>query len=142
MWTSIQNLLVIAQTEGERGAGPPGGAAPTSTEGAANVVGNQPDLFSSLSQTLFMFLPFILIFYFLLIRPESKRRKQHEARINRLKKGDRVVTSGGILGTIVGTKENIAVVKIADNVKVEVQKASITTILDPEGPVEAPQSTR
>jgi preprotein translocase subunit YajC len=72
------------------------------------------------------------IFYFLLIRPQQVQRRQHEKRLKTLKKGDRVLTTGGILGTIIGVKDNIAVVKIAENVKVEVQKSAITAVLEEE----------
>lgn len=72
------------------------------------------------------------IFYFILIRPERKKRQQHEERVNSLKKGDRIITSGGIFGKIVGMKdkEGAAVIQIAENVKIEILKSSISTILD------------
>jgi len=76
------------------------------------------------------FLPLILIvvvFYFLLIRPQTKRQKEHKMLIANLHKGDKVVTSSGIFGTIVGMdeKENKVVLKVAENVKVEFLKSSI-----------------
>ena len=76
-------------------------------------------------------LPMVLIFaimYFLIFRPQAKKQKQHKAMLEEVKKGDRVVTSGGIYGTIAGVKENekTFIVKIDDNVKVEVAKASIS----------------
>jgi preprotein translocase subunit YajC len=80
------------------------------------------------------------IFYFLLIRPQQKQRKQHQFRLSHLKKGYKVVTAGGIHGTIIGTKDAIAVVKIAENVKVEVQKNTISAVLDSEGQAETRQS--
>ncbi len=78
------------------------------------------------------------VFYFILIRPQNKQRQRHQERVGRLKKGDHVITGGGIHGTIVGTREDIAVVKIAEGVKIEVQKGSISGIVDPEGTIEAP----
>lgn len=77
------------------------------------------------------FLPWIaiiLIFYFLLIRPQAKRQKQHQQMLRQLKKGDRVVTSGGIHGVIVSIKENsnILTVKIADKVRIDVDRSSIS----------------
>ena len=78
------------------------------------------------------------VFYFILIRPQNKQRQRHQERVSRLKKGDHVITGGGIHGTIVGTRDEIAVVKIAEGVKIEVQKGSISGIVDPEGTVEAP----
>jgi len=82
---------------------------------------------------LLSFLPIIvilLIMYLLLFRPQLKKQKAHQAMLNALKKGDRVVTAGGLHGTIVGIKENesIVVLKIADNVKVEVSKSSISAV--------------
>jgi preprotein translocase subunit YajC len=76
------------------------------------------------------FLPLILIvvvFYFLLIRPQQKRQKEQKNMIAALRKGDKVVTSSGIFGTIVGMddQENKVVLKIAENVKVEFLKSAI-----------------
>jgi preprotein translocase subunit YajC len=76
------------------------------------------------------FLPLILIvvvFYFLLIRPQTKRQKEHKVLISNLRKGDKVVTNSGMFGTIVGMdeKENKVVLKVAENVKVEFLKSSI-----------------
>ena len=81
-------------------------------------------------------LPFLLMFlilYFLLIRPQQKRQREHQGMLDDLKNGDRVVTSGGIIGTISGLKADVLVVKIADNVKVEVQKGSISKVLGKKG---------
>jgi preprotein translocase subunit YajC len=76
------------------------------------------------------FLPLILIvvvFYFLLIRPQQKRQKEQKNMIAALRKGDKVVTTSGIFGTIVGMddQENKVVLKIAENVKVEFLKSSV-----------------
>jgi len=81
-------------------------------------------------------LPFLLMFlilYFLLIRPQQKRQKNHQEMLDQLKNGDRVVTSGGILGTITGLKADMVVVKIAENVKVEVQRSSISNLVGKKG---------
>jgi preprotein translocase subunit YajC len=80
---------------------------------------------------LLAFLPFILMFaiiYFLLLRPQQKRQKEHQKMISQLTKGDRVVTNSGILGTIVGIneKENIIVLRIAENVKIEILRNSVS----------------
>jgi len=77
---------------------------------------------------LMMLMPMViiaLIFYFLLIRPMRKRQKQTEQMISELKNGDRVVTSGGIYGTVAGLREKTVVLKVADNVKIEVAKTAI-----------------
>lgn len=76
------------------------------------------------------FLPLIaivVIFYFLLIRPQSKRSREHKTLLSTLRKGDKVVTNSGMYGTIVGMdeKENKVVLKVAENVKIEFLKTSI-----------------
>ena len=74
------------------------------------------------------FIPLILIFvifYFFLIRPQQKKVKEHKSMVENLKKGDKVVTSGGITGTITRVVDNDKVeVEIAENVKVEIVKAT------------------
>ena len=81
------------------------------------------------------FIPLILmfvIFYFLLIRPQQKRSKEHRQMVSNLKKGDRIVTSGGIHGVITNIKDDILVVKIADNVKIEVSRAAVSRVKNKE----------
>jgi len=82
---------------------------------------------------LLQFLPFILvfvIFYFLLIRPQSQRQKALQAMIKNLKRGDRVVTSGGLKGSVVDIKEDSSsiVLKVAENVKMEFTKQSVVSV--------------
>jgi preprotein translocase subunit YajC len=72
---------------------------------------------------------FGVMFYFLLIRPQSKQRKEHEALLQNIKSGDRVLTGGGIIGLVANVKEKTFVVKIADNVKVEVVKSAVTSVI-------------
>jgi preprotein translocase subunit YajC len=77
------------------------------------------------------FVPIILmfvIFYFLLIRPQQKKAKDHQAMIANLKKGDNVVTSGGIYGQIIAIDESAATVEIADKVRVKVTRSSIAAL--------------
>lgn len=69
-----------------------------------------------------------IIFYFLLIRPQKKAQEDHKKLISTLKKNDEIVTTGGIHGTIVNVKDNTLVLKIDDNVKMEIQKSSVGTI--------------
>lgn len=69
------------------------------------------------------------IFYFILIRPQQKKQKQLQRTIEALRKGDRVMTTGGIFGTIAGIKDNILVLKIADDVKIEVLKSAVATLV-------------
>jgi preprotein translocase subunit YajC len=77
------------------------------------------------------FIPLILmfvIFYFLLIRPQQKRTKEHRQMIANLKKGDRIVTSGGIHGRITGMDESTLTVEIADKVRVKVARGNVSTM--------------
>ena len=84
---------------------------------------------------LLQMLPLVLIFvvfYFLLIRPQAKRAKEHKAMVAALGVGDEVVTSGGILGKITETGEQFVTVEIANGVQVKVQRHTIGTVL-PKG---------
>jgi len=75
-----------------------------------------------------MLIPMILIFYFMIIRPENKRKKEAEAQRNALKVGDRITTIGGITGEIVNIKENTFVIETgADQVRIELAKWSLST---------------
>lgn len=78
-----------------------------------------------------LFVPMILLFvimYFLMIRPQQKRQKEHEKLVSALKTGDRVITNAGIHGIIANVKDRTVVVKVADNVKIEFDRAAITTV--------------
>lgn len=103
-------------------------AQTTTTTTSTPASGTQP---ASPASTFQMFLPMVLvfvIFYFLLIRPQSKQRKQHQELVNNLKKGDEVITAAGIYGKIHGVADNIVTVEIADNVRIKMDKQQITTI--------------
>jgi preprotein translocase subunit YajC len=74
------------------------------------------------------FAPFVLIFvlfYFLLIRPQQKRQKDHKALLAGLKKGDKIVTNGGILGTVTAAGKEVLTVQVADNVRLKVLRAEV-----------------
>ncbi len=78
------------------------------------------------------FLPLILIFlvfYFLLIRPQQKKEKERKNMINTLKKGDYVVTTGGVYGTVVSIKPNAIELKIDENVKIQLLKNAVTSLV-------------
>ena len=78
------------------------------------------------------FVPLILIFvimYFVMIRPQKKRQEQQQKLIGSLKTGDRVVTNAGIHGLISNVKENTVLLKVADNVKIEMDKSAITNVV-------------
>lgn len=79
-------------------------------------------------QFVFLFM-MIIMFYFLLIRPQRVRQKALAAQIAAMKKGDKVITAGGIHGMITNVKDTTATVKVAENVKLEFQKTSITTVI-------------
>lgn len=76
----------------------------------------------------FLILSMLLIFYFLMIRPHQKRQKALQRMISGMKQGDRVLTSGGLYGTVVTVKDDLVILKIADNVKVDVAKSSVTSV--------------
>lgn len=77
-----------------------------------------------------MLLLFFGIFYFIVIRPQQKEQRQHQERINAVQKGDRVITSGGIHGTVRATKEKTLVLEIADGVKVTLNRQAISAVLE------------
>jgi len=82
---------------------------------------------------LMMFVPIILVFivfYLLLIRPQQKKQQEHKKMVEAVSKGDKVVTNGGIYGVVADTKEHVIVLKIAENVKVEVVKSAIATVIE------------
>ncbi len=88
------------------------------------------------------FVPLILmfvIFYFLLIRPQQKKAKDHQAMINDLKKDDRVVTSGGIFGRITSLDDNRVTIEIADKVRIKILKGNISTLDNPPSPEQTPK---
>ncbi|MCK5672965.1 MAG: preprotein translocase subunit YajC [Spirochaetales bacterium] len=71
----------------------------------------------------------ILIFYFLIIRPQNKKQKEAKKMIEALKKGDKVVTIGGIHGTVVSVKDQSTVVKVDDNTKLEFSKSAVSSVV-------------
>ena len=74
-----------------------------------------------------------LIFYFLVFRPQSKSRKDHERMVKGLKKNDQVVTTGGLFGTVVNVRPESITLRIDDNVRVEVEPSAITRLVKPHG---------
>ena len=79
--------------------------------------------------TVVMFALIIFIFYFMIIRPQSKRQKERQKMLEAVKKGDKVVTNGGLHGKVVGMEEKTVLVEIADNVKVKVEKSAVSAVL-------------
>lgn len=75
---------------------------------------------------------FVVVFYFLLIRPQQKRAKEHQAMLSKIGAGDEIVTAGGILGRIHEINDNFVTVEIADGVRIKVQRSQITSLV-PKG---------
>ena len=95
--------------------------APPSGEG-------QPNLLVQ----LFPFVLIFLIFYFLLIAPARRKQKKHAEMVQNLKNGDRVITNGGILATVVGIGDDVIQLRIAEKVKIEVSRNAIAALQNPE----------
>jgi len=86
------------------------------------------------------FIPLVLmfvIFYFLLIRPQQKRSKEHRALIANLKKGDRIVTTGGLHGRVTGLDETTLTVEIADKVRVKISRGNVAGVVQSAPPASA-----
>jgi preprotein translocase subunit YajC len=86
------------------------------------------------------FVPIVLIFaimYFLMIRPQQKKVKEHRAMVEALRRGDQVVTQGGLIGKVVKVTDAEAEIEIAPNVKVKVIKATIAQVMSKTEPAEA-----
>jgi preprotein translocase subunit YajC len=91
-----------------------------------------------------MIMPFgliILVFYFLIIRPQNKKQKETQKMLAALKKNDRVTTAGGIRGVVVSVKEDTVIIKVDDNVKLEFSKGSISSVRSREGTSENPKGS-
>jgi preprotein translocase subunit YajC len=91
----------------------------------ANTTGEGPSPFSMLLPILGM----LVIFYFLMIRPQQKRQKEVQKMLSAVKKGDRVLTASGLYGVVSGVKDDVVVLQIADNVKVEMLKSAVTGVV-------------
>ena len=105
----VTDLLLFAQAAASSPAAPGGGA---------------PNPITGLLPFVFIF----VIFYFLLIRPQTKKQKEHQQLVASLQTGDDVITNAGIHGVITNVKEKTVIVRIADNVKVEFDRAAISTV--------------
>jgi preprotein translocase subunit YajC len=84
---------------------------------------------------LISFVPFVFMaiaLYFVMIRPQMRRQKEQAALVSSLKTGDRVVTTSGIHGLISNVKDRTVIVKVADNVKIEMDKSAVTTVVKAE----------
>jgi len=96
---------------------------------AAPQAGGEAPSGGSLLTNIIPFAAIILIFYFLLIRPQNKKRKETEKMLSAIKKGDKVVTIGGIHGTVQNVKESTVLLKVDDNVKIEFLRTAISSVI-------------
>ena len=84
---------------------------------------------------LMSFLPLIVIFavfYFMLIRPQMKRSKEHKQLVSQLAKGDEVITNGGLLGRITDVSDSFVTLEVADNIKIKIQRQAVANVM-PKG---------
>lgn len=85
------------------------------------------------------FLPLVIlfvIFYFLLIRPQQKKAKEHKGMVESLQKGDEIVTTGGLVGKVIDVSDDFLTCKLAENVEVKVQRHAVSTVL-PKGTIKS-----
>ena len=85
-------------------------------------------------QALIPFILIFVIFYLLFIMPQRKKQKKHQQMVEELKPGDKVVTTGGIYGTVMGVQKDRFELKVASNVKIEITKNAIGAVLTPQAP--------
>ena len=113
MW----KLILVQAQEAAQGTAPPAG-------------GEQPSTSNPLSNMLFLFVAMIAIMYFLMIRPNQKREKDRRELLASLAKGDKVVTSGGICGSVIGLSEKTVVLRVSDEpvVKMEFLRGAISQV--------------
>lgn len=97
---------------------------------SASTTGSSASSSGSMWTTLVTFGLIILIFYFLMIRPQKKRDKEARDMLAAMKKGDKVVTIGGIRGTVAVVKESTVIIKVDDNTRIEFSKNAISQVLD------------
>jgi preprotein translocase subunit YajC len=100
--------------------------------------GTEQDPRAAMLQMIVTFGILGVMFYFLLIRPQQKQRKDQENLIKNVKTGDKVLLSSGIFGIVTNVKEKSLMIKIADNVKVEVLKSAVGSVVQKSAEVEAP----
>lgn len=79
--------------------------------------------------TIIMFGAIILIFYFMIIRPQQKRTKEKEKMLSNLQKGDKVMTSGGLHGTVAGLDEKTVLLNVGDNIKLKFERTAISAVI-------------
>lgn len=95
--------------------------------------GGQPAACGGAMGTLPMMVLMFAIFYFVLIRPQQKRQKLHQAFLNNLKKGDRVITRGGLVGTVTGVADQLVTIELQEKVRVQLVRSFIDGAFTPGG---------
>jgi preprotein translocase subunit YajC len=85
-------------------------------------------------ESIFLIVAMFAVLYFLMIRPQMKRAKEHKTMVDALQKGDEVITAGGVLGKITRVGESYVSVEISNNVEIQVQRAAVQTVL-PKGTI-------
>jgi preprotein translocase subunit YajC len=100
--------------------------------------GTEQDPRAGMIQMIGMFAVLGLMFYFMLIRPQQKQRKEQDNLMKNLKTGDKILMSNGIIGLIANVKEKTLMVKIADNVKIEVLRTAVSAVLQKADGEETP----
>jgi preprotein translocase subunit YajC len=88
---------------------------------------NQPQ-WAQITSSLLPIVLIFAVFYFMLIRPQQTKQKETQRMLDNLKSGDKIVTSSGILGTVTNVKDKTVIVRIADNVKIEILRSAVQTI--------------
>jgi len=99
----------------------------------AALLQGQPNPANALYQQLFMFGSIFLIFWFLILRPQQKQRRQHEDMLKQIKKGDEVVTAGGIVGKVVHVQDDDRVVIQSESTRLLVERARIARVVTASG---------
>ena len=107
--------------------------SPAFAQTAATGPAGSESLFASLMPLVMIF----VIFYFLLIRPQQKKMKEHRHMQDSIRRGDKIVTAGGIIGTVTKVEEQILVVEIAEGVKVDVHRHTVAESLSKPEPAQA-----
>ncbi len=102
--------------------------AHAAAQGAAGAPEASP-MWSFVVPMIFM----VVIFYFLLIRPQQRKSKEHKAILDNLKRGDRIITNGGLIGTIINIEDPLVIIEVADKVRVEVARPYIAGFAPKKG---------
>ncbi len=127
MHTNWATILGTIQPSGGSGSAPAPAGEGVATEGgggtpapAAGPCGGQDPM-----MTIIMLVAMVAAFYFLLIRPQQKKTKEHQSMLGNLKKGDEVVTGGGLVGKVTGVSEKLITIEVSEKVRVRVLKTQV-----------------